>query len=133
MLHLTPFSPGCDIFQVNGNLKWEEYEPKKWTDDDVEIKITHCGICASDLHTLRSGWGPTLYPAVVGHEIVGTAVRVGKNVQHIKEGQRVGIGAQSGSCLSCAQVSSGISWSERCFMCSLNAEQILFYRSIAIL
>jgi alcohol dehydrogenase (NADP+) len=101
-----------------GNLAWEEYQPKKWTEDDVDIKIStfpnalvetttianvpaHCGICASDLHTLRSGWGPTDYPAVVGHEIVGQAVKVGKNVKGIKVGDRVGVGAQSGSCLTC--------------------------------
>ncbi|KAG5455457.1 MAG: chaperonin 10-like protein [Olpidium bornovanus] len=62
---------------------------------------THCGICASDLHTLRSGWGPTDYPQVVGHEIVGRAVRVGKNVDHVKVGDRVGVGAQSDSCRKC--------------------------------
>ena len=33
---------------------------------DVEIKIECCGVCASDLHTARSGWGPTKYPCVVG-------------------------------------------------------------------
>jgi alcohol dehydrogenase (NADP+) len=41
---------------VDGKMVWQEYEPKPWTEDDVEIKITHCGICGSDLHTLRSGW-----------------------------------------------------------------------------
>lgn len=52
------------------------------------------------MHVLRSGWGPTDYPVVVGHEIVGKAVRVGKDVKTgIKVGDRVGVGAQSGSCL----------------------------------
>jgi hypothetical protein len=42
-----------------GNLKFGEYEPKNWDETDVDIKISHCGICGSDLHTLRSGWvGP---------------------------------------------------------------------------
>jgi alcohol dehydrogenase (NADP+) len=39
-----------------GNLKWQAYEPKPWEETDVDIEITHCGICGSDLHTLRSGW-----------------------------------------------------------------------------
>ncbi len=39
-----------------GNLVYESFEPKGWNEDDVEVTITHCGICASDLHTLRSGW-----------------------------------------------------------------------------
>ncbi|KAL3465160.1 Afadin and alpha-actinin-binding-domain-containing protein [Aspergillus heterothallicus] len=65
----------------------------------------HCGICGSDIHTIRSGWAPADYPCVVGHEIVGTAVRVGSKVtptpdgQIIKVGDRVGVGAQCSSCL----------------------------------
>merc|ERR1712000_602246 len=53
---------GLDKESEKGKMVWQEYEPKTWTEDDVDIKITHCGICGSDLHTLRSGWGPTLYP-----------------------------------------------------------------------
>lgn len=86
-----------------GNLVHEEFTPKPFTEDDVDIAITHCGVCASDLHTLRSGWGATDYPQVVGHEIVGVAVRVGKNVPHVKIGQRVGVGAQADSCRSCGE------------------------------
>ncbi|PBP21413.1 GroES-like protein [Diplocarpon rosae] len=94
---------GLDKEADKGKMVWQEYEPKTWTEDDVDIKITHCGICGSDLHTLRSGWGATMYPCCVGHEIAGTAVRVGKNVKHVKQGDRVGIGAQSGSCLDCEE------------------------------
>lgn len=54
-------------------------------------------------HTLRSGWGPSSYPTVVGHEIVGVVTRVGKNVNNISIGQRVGVGAQSDSCHECKQ------------------------------
>ncbi|POS74584.1 NADP-dependent alcohol dehydrogenase [Diaporthe helianthi] len=90
---------GKDAEAVNGKMEWGAFEPKKWTEDDVDIEISHCGVCGSDLHTLKSGWSPTPYPCVVGHEIVGTAVRVGKNVSHIKQGDRVGVGAQARSCL----------------------------------
>jgi D-arabinose 1-dehydrogenase-like Zn-dependent alcohol dehydrogenase len=65
--------------------------------------LAHCGICASDLHVLRSGWGPTDYPTVVGHEIIGYAVKLGKNVQGINLGDRVGVGAQSDSCHHCEE------------------------------
>ncbi|KAJ5790000.1 uncharacterized protein N7518_007011 [Penicillium psychrosexuale] len=82
-----------------GKMVWQEFEPKPWEETDVDIKVTHCGICGSDLHTLRSGWGPTKYPCCVGHEVVGTAVRVGTQVKNgIKVGDRVGVGAQSGAC-----------------------------------
>jgi len=102
---------GLDPKSVQGNLKWQQYEPKTWEETDVDIKVTHCGICASDLHTLRSGWGPTMYPCCVGHEVVGTAVKVGSKVEGgIKVGDRVGVGAQSSSCLKpeCEQCASGI-------------------------
>lgn len=46
---------------AEGEMKWDTYEPKKWTENDVDIKITHCGICGSDTHTLTSGWGATDY------------------------------------------------------------------------
>lgn len=89
---------GLDAKAVDGNMKWQEYTPKTWTETDVDIKISHCGICGSDLHTLRSGWAATDYPCVVGHEIVGRAVKVGSEVKGIKVGDRVGVGAQSDSC-----------------------------------
>ncbi|KAH8681756.1 zinc-binding dehydrogenase [Xylariales sp. PMI_506] len=94
---------------VQGQMEWGTFEPKKWTEDDVDIEISHCGICGSDLHMLRSGWGETPYPCVVGHEIVGKAVRVGKNVQHVKVGDRVGVGAQARTCMKsdCPECSSG--------------------------
>ena len=52
----------------------------------------------SDIHTLDSGWGPTTYPVVVGHEIVGTVTAVGPSVSQYKVGDRVGVGAQVWSC-----------------------------------
>ncbi|EEA18807.1 hypothetical protein TMatcc_010649 [Talaromyces marneffei ATCC 18224] len=101
-----------DPSAANGNMKWKEFEPKEWEETDVDIKVTHCGICGSDLHTLRSGWSPANYPCCVGHEIVGIAVRVGSKAQGgIKVGDRVGVGAQAESCLGrkgpCEECASG--------------------------
>ncbi|CAD6441261.1 1071a22c-be2a-4603-bca0-27b9a8fdb051 [Sclerotinia trifoliorum] len=91
---------GLDAESANGKMVWQEYEPKPFEETDVDIKITHCGICGSDIHTLRSGWGASNYPVCVGHEIVGKAIRVGSKVKDIKVGDRVGVGAQSGSCMN---------------------------------
>ncbi|CAD6568044.1 MAG: hypothetical protein ASARMPREDX12_001050 [Alectoria sarmentosa] len=102
---------GLDPSSVEGNMKWQGYEPKTWEETDVDIKVTHCGICGSDLHTLRSGWAPTIFPCCVGHEIVGTAVKVGSKAERgIKVGDRVGVGAQSSSCLKpdCEECASGM-------------------------
>lgn len=53
---------GKDKDSAQGNMVWGEFpNPKPWEETDIDIKITHCGICGSDLHTLRSGWGATPY------------------------------------------------------------------------
>ncbi|KAF8311287.1 NADPH-dependent alcohol dehydrogenase [Clavulina sp. PMI_390] len=93
-------------YGIKDHAKWSdfeimEYQPKNWTEDDVEIAITHCGVCGSDVHTITSGWGGADLPVVPGHEIIGHAVRVGKNVAGIQPGDRVGVGAQIWSCMDC--------------------------------
>lgn len=63
--------------------------------DDVQIKIMYCGVCHSDLHTVRDEWHammPTIYPCVPGHEIVGRVTQVGSNVSKFKVGDIVGVG-----------------------------------------
>lgn len=56
---------GKDKESVNGKMEWGPFEPKKWTEDDVDIEISHCGICGSDVHTLSSGWAPTKYRMII--------------------------------------------------------------------
>jgi len=92
-----------DENSIKGKLKKFEYEPKKWDETDVDIKIVYSGVCASDLHTMSGGWGKPKYPQVVGHEIVGYAVKVGSEVKGIKVGDLVGVGAQNDSCQECGQ------------------------------
>ncbi|KAJ6114678.1 hypothetical protein N7486_000456 [Penicillium sp. IBT 16267x] len=103
---------GLDPSSAEGNMVWQEFEPKEWEETDIDIKISHCGVCGSDLHTLRSGWRPAMYPCCVGHELVGKAVRVGSKVTTIKLGDRVGVGAQSDSCQGrqgdCEECSMGL-------------------------
>ena len=59
--------------------------------DDIVIEIAYCGICHSDIHTARGEWGPTAYPCVPGHEIVGTVVATGKKVRRFKPGDLAGV------------------------------------------
>ncbi|EED77281.1 predicted protein [Postia placenta Mad-698-R] len=83
------------------DLKLISFQPKIFQPEDVEIAITHCGVCGSDVHTLTQGWGESKFPLVAGHEIVGHVTRVGDRVTEFKPGDRVGVGAQIGSCLQC--------------------------------
>ncbi|GJN36737.1 hypothetical protein PR202_gb25629 [Eleusine coracana subsp. coracana] len=76
-------------------------------DDDVTIKILFCGICHSDLHSIKNEWGNAIYPLIPGHEIAGVVTDVGKNVTKLKAGDRVGVGCMVNSCQACDQCSSG--------------------------
>ena len=78
------------------------FERRKLGKGDVQIEILFCGVCHSDLHTVRSEWSSTTYPCVPGHEIVGRVVKVGKDVNKFKEGDTVGVGCMVDSCLACA-------------------------------
>ncbi|MEO6799766.1 MAG: NAD(P)-dependent alcohol dehydrogenase [Rhodanobacter sp.] len=75
---------------------------------DVQIEIAYCGVCHSDLHTVRSEWGGTLYPCVPGHEIVGHVSAVGGGVAGFKVGDTVGVGCLVGSCQHCAACDEGL-------------------------
>ena len=73
---------------------------------DVQIEIAYCGVCHSDLHTVRGEWAGTLYPCVPGHEIVGRVSAVGAEVTRFAEGELVGVGCivdSCGACASCAE------------------------------
>jgi uncharacterized zinc-type alcohol dehydrogenase-like protein len=71
------------------------------TPNDVEIDILFCGVCHSDLHTVRDEWGGTTYPCVPGHEIVGRVAKVGAEVRNFKEGDLAGVGCMVDSCRTC--------------------------------
>ncbi len=75
---------------------------------DVQIDIAYCGICHSDLHTVRGEWAGTLYPCVPGHEIVGHVTAVGSDVGKFKVGDTVGVGCMVGSCQHCASCDEGL-------------------------
>jgi uncharacterized zinc-type alcohol dehydrogenase-like protein len=84
------------------------YDPGKLGPQEVEIAITHCGICHSDIHLISNDWGISQYPFIPGHEIVGTVAAVGSEVKSHQVGQRVGLGWQSNSCGECEWCSRGM-------------------------
>jgi uncharacterized zinc-type alcohol dehydrogenase-like protein len=75
---------------------------------DVQIDIAYCGVCHSDLHTVRSEWAGTRYPCVPGHEIVGHVSAVGPEVTAFKVGDTVGVGCLVGSCQHCDACAEGL-------------------------
>ncbi|MDH3514529.1 MAG: NAD(P)-dependent alcohol dehydrogenase [Gammaproteobacteria bacterium] len=89
------------VQKAKGRLKRIEYDPGALGPDQVEIDITACGLCHSDLSMIDNEWGDSEYPLVPGHEIVGRIGQVGANVTHLRVGDAVGLGWFSGSCQTC--------------------------------
>lgn len=94
-------------YKAKEELKPYQYLKNLPGDYEVEVKITHCGICHSDIHLIDNDWMISSYPLVPGHEIVGEVKAIGKQVNHLKIGDRVGIGWQSGSCHNCEYCNAG--------------------------
>ena len=69
----------------------------------VLVKVQACAVCGSDLRIFRSGNNRVKFPAIIGHEISGEVVEVGKNVTKLEIGDRVAIGADvpCGECRFC--------------------------------
>ncbi len=81
------------------------------TAHDVQIEILFCGICHSDLHSVRNEWSefmPTVYPIVPGHEIVGRVTRVGSAVTKYKPGDLAAVGCMVDSDGTCPQCKAGV-------------------------
>jgi uncharacterized zinc-type alcohol dehydrogenase-like protein len=83
-----------------------DYEPGPLGPDDVEIAVSHCGICHSDVHLIDDDWGAGGFPLVAGHEIVGIVEDAGPGARGLL-GRRVGVGWQRSACLDCDLCRSG--------------------------
>jgi len=75
---------------------------------DVLIDIKFAGICHSDIHQAREGWGEAIFPMVPGHEIAGIVSEVGPGVTRFKAGDRVGVGCMVDSCRECENCKAGL-------------------------
>lgn len=96
----TAKAPGAELTVI------EKPDPTI-TGDQVLIDVQYCGICHSDLSMINNDWGLSEYPLVAGHEVVGEVTAVGDQVTHLKVGQTVGLGWQSGYCQTCGSCMQG--------------------------
>lgn len=99
---------GIAAFDATGPLAPWRFSRRAVGARDVQIEILYCGICHSDLHTVRGEWGAVKYPLVPGHEIVGRVISTGSEVTAFAVGQKVGVGCIVDSCLTCASCSQGL-------------------------
>lgn len=99
---------GLAVHAAGAELLTFRYDPGELGAQEVEIGISHCGICHSDLHLISNDWGISQYPFIPGHEIIGNVVAIGSQVRSLKVGDRVGLGWQSNSCGECEWCSRGL-------------------------
>jgi len=99
--------------EAGGLLSPFEFEHGPLGAAEVEIEVTHCGICHSDISVLNNDWGISSYPLVPGHEVIGRIAALGAHVPTdpakggLSPGQTVGLGWYSGSCMGCPQCLRG--------------------------
>ena len=98
---------GYAAFATDGILKPYDFDRREVGVDDVQIEILYCGVCHSDIHTVRSEWKPETYPLVPGHELAGIVIKVGENVTKFKVGDQAGVGYMVDSCGDCASCKEG--------------------------
>jgi uncharacterized zinc-type alcohol dehydrogenase-like protein len=75
---------------------------------DVQIDISYCGVCHSDIHQVRDEWGGSIFPMVPGHEIVGKITAIGSEVTKFKVGETAGVGCFVDSCRHCPSCLAGL-------------------------
>ena len=68
---------GFGVHAAGAQLLPYKYDPGALGANEVEVKISHCGVCHSDVHLIDNDWGISKYPFIPGHEIIGTVVAVG--------------------------------------------------------
>lgn len=95
-------------FSATAPLAPYQFDRRSIGAHDVRIEILYCGICHSDIHTVRGDWGPAAYPVVPGHEIVGRVTEVGTGVSKFKVGDIAGVGCFVDSCGTCPSCSRGL-------------------------
>ena len=87
--------------KVGEKLQTWQYEPQALGPNDVEVAITHNGLCHTDIHMRDNDWDVSSFPLVAGHEVIGNVTQIGPDVTSIQVGDRVGCGWIRNSCRSC--------------------------------
>lgn len=89
--------------EASADLTPYEYDAGELGPLDVDVDVTHCGVCHSDVGMIDDEWGYSNFPVVAGHEAVGLVSAIGSAVdpERLKVGQRVAVGAIAGTCMGC--------------------------------
>jgi uncharacterized zinc-type alcohol dehydrogenase-like protein len=97
---------GYAALEPKSHLTPWNFERREPGPHDVQIEISYCGICHTDLHQVNNDWFPGIFPMVPGHEIVGKITKIGAHVKKFREGDLAGIGVMVDSCGTCPECAS---------------------------
>jgi alcohol dehydrogenase (NADP+) len=100
-------SKGYAALNAGSNLEPWNFERREIGPHDVQISISYCGVCHTDIHMIRNEWFPGIFPMVPGHEIVGKIVKVGTHVTKFKMDNLAGVGVMVDSCRECVDCKNG--------------------------
>ena len=116
-------SKGYAALEKSADLTPFSFERRDPRPHDVVVDILYSGICHYDIHQVREEWGPSLFPMVPGHEIVGRVLSVGPDVTRFKAGDLAGVGVMVDSCRVCANCKAHVEqYCEKGFVGTYNAK-----------
>lgn len=96
-----------DMHDESEPLKLVEMEIPELSDYEVLIKVEACGVCHTELDEIEGRTVPAQFPIVLGHEVVGNIVRIGKKVENRQIGDRVGVAWIYSACEKCEYCKAG--------------------------
>jgi propanol-preferring alcohol dehydrogenase len=91
----------------DGPLESVERADPTIADDEVLIDVVACGVCRTDLQLCEGDLAAQRLPIVPGHQVVGTVVERGHDVERLSVGQRVGVAWIADACRTCRFCRSG--------------------------
>ncbi|GIL86677.1 hypothetical protein Vretimale_11489 [Volvox reticuliferus] len=98
---------GWAVSEAKSKLAPWTYEVGELKPHEVDIRVTHNGLCHTDMHMRDNDWGVSAFPFIPGHEVVGEVIAVGSDVTGLRPGDRAGVGWISNSCRVCANCKRG--------------------------
>src|ERR1019366_875473 len=98
---------GYAVLKAKAPLEPYSFKRRALRESDIALDITYVGICHSDIPQAREAWGPSIFPLVPGHEIVGIVSEIGSAVTKYSIGDRVGVGVYIDSCRTCENCLAG--------------------------
>ncbi len=90
-----------DLRKNKSPLKLEDIPTPHPKEGEILIRISVCGVCHTELDEIEGRTPPSSFPAVLGHQIVGTVEELGTKAERFEIGDRVGVAWIYSSCGEC--------------------------------